>query len=363
MTYMLRAIELAQRALGTTSPNPAVGAVVVNNGQIVGEGFTQPAGDAHAEVLALREAGPMAQGGTLYVTLEPCCHHGKTPPCIQAIIESQISAVHFAITDPNKLVDGKGKKLLIEAGIKVIEGEEYKASKRLNEGYFKFTTTGLPFLIAKFATSLDGKIATRTGDAKWITGESARMESHRLRASSDAILVGIGTVLADDPNLTARDTNEIPLQRQPLRIILDSSGRTPITARMFQEPGNILIVGSCIPDHRIETLQSTGAEVIQAPSEHGEVDLGCLVNILGERKIATLIVEGGSTILGSFFDNNLIDKVVAFIAPLIVGGTMATVSIGGLGSATIAESMYLRDVETSRVGEDLMLVGYPTREG
>lgn len=360
---MLRALELAQRALGTTSPNPAVGAVVVNNGQIVGEGFTQPAGDAHAEVLALRESGPMAQGGTLYVTLEPCCHHGKTPPCIQAIIEAQISEVHFAITDPNKLVDGNGKKLLLEAGITVIEGEEYKASKRLNEGYFKFTTTGLPFLIAKFAASLDGKIATRTGDAKWITGETARMESHRLRASSDAILVGIGTVLADDPKLTARDIKGIPLQRQPLRIILDSSGRTPITAKLFQEPGNILIVGSHIPDDRVEALQSAGAEVVQAHSEHGEVDLGYLINILGKRKIATLIVEGGSTILGSFIDNNLIDKVVAFIAPLIVGGTMATVPIGGLGSPTIAESIHLRDVETSRVGEDLMLVGYPIRKG
>ena len=359
MTYMRRALELAQRALGTTSPNPAVGAVVVRDGQVVGEGLTQPAGQDHAEVMALRQAGNQAQGATLYVTLEPCCHQGRTPPCTQAIIEARVGEVHLSVVDPNALVDGKGQKELEEAGIRVVEGEESGASQRLNEAYFKFITTGLPFVVAKFAASLDGKIATRTGDTRWITGETARREAHRLRATADALLVGVGTVLADDPQLTARDDQDVPLPRQPLRIIVDSTGSTPVTARLFQEPGHVLLVGGRVPDERAKVLDAAGAEIVLLPAEGGGVDLTALLALLGQREVISVMVEGGGTLLGGFFDHGLVDKVVAFIAPLIIGGVTATPAVGGQGSGTIAKALRLREVQTQTLGEDLMVVGYP----
>ena len=361
MTYMRRALELAQHALGTTSPNPAVGAVVVRDGQVVGEGFTQPAGQDHAEILALRQAGNQAQGATLYVTLEPCCHQGRTPPCTRAIIESGVGEVHFSITDPNALVDGNGKKELEEAGITVVEGEESGASQRLNEAYFKFITTGLPFVVAKFAASLDGKIATRTGDARWITGEAARREAHRLRTTADALVVGVGTILADDPQLTARDEQDTPMPRQPLRIIVDSTGRPPVTARLFQEPGPVLLVGSRIPDERAKALREAGAEIVLLPAKGGGVDLKALLTLLGERDVVSIMVEGGGTLLGGFFDHGLVDKVVAFIAPLIIGGATATPAVGGQGSDTLAGALHLQEVRTQILGEDLMVVGYPAR--
>ena len=363
MYYMRRALDLAQRALGTTSPNPAVGAVLVHDGHMVGEGFTQPAGQAHAEVVALRQAGDQARGATLYTTMEPCCHYGRTAPCTQAIIEAGVSEVHFSLTDPNPLVAGKGKRDLEEAGIRVVVGEGAEASQRVKEAYFKFITTGLPFVTAKFAASLDGKIATRSGDTRWITGEAARRRAHLLRATADAVMVGIGTVLADDPQLTARDEEGRPLPRQPLRTIVDSSGRTPTAAQLFQEPGQVLLAGAHVSQERANALKHRGTELVQLPAEDGSVDLKALLALLGQREVTSVLVEGGGTLLGSLFDQVLVNKVVAFIAPVIIGGASATSAVGGHGSATLAEALRLRDVQTEHLGEDLMVVGYPVRQG
>ena len=250
MDYMSRALDLAGQALGTTSPNPAVGAVLVKEGQVVGEGFTQAPGEAHAEIMALHQAGELARSATLYVTLEPCSHQGRTPPCTSAIVAAGVAEIHMALLDPNPLINGRGRKELEEAGISVAVGEREEEARQVNEAYLKFTRTGLPFVTAKYAASLDGKIATRTGDARWITGVTARRHANRLRAASDVVMVGIGTVLADDPLLTARDDQDHPLPHQPLRVIVDSSGRTPATARLFQEPGRVLIAGSRISPRR-----------------------------------------------------------------------------------------------------------------
>ncbi|MDO8751391.1 MAG: bifunctional diaminohydroxyphosphoribosylaminopyrimidine deaminase/5-amino-6-(5-phosphoribosylamino)uracil reductase RibD [Dehalococcoidia bacterium] len=363
MSYMRRALELAQQAFGTTSPNPAVGAVLVRDGQVVGEGFTQPAGQAHAEVVAIRQAGELARGATLYVTLEPCCHHGRTPACTQAIIDAQVTEVHFSVVDPNPLVAGKGMAELEKAGIRLVAGEEAEAAKKLNEAYFKFITTGIPFVTAKFAASLDGKIATRTGDTRWITGEAARREAHRLRTTSDSVMVGIGTVQADDPQLTARDSQGHRLPRQPLRIVVDSAGRTPTSSQLLQEPGSVLVAGALIPQERVKALSLAGAQVAQFPDKNGSVDLKALLAYLGQREVTSVLAEGGGALLGSLFDQGLVDKVVAFIAPLIIGGAGATPAVGGLGSATLGEALRLQDVHTEQLGDDIMLVGYPPTAG
>ena len=231
--YMELALSLAKRALGSTSPNPAVGAVVVKDGVIVGEGYTQPPGSAHAEVVALKQAGVNSSGAVMYVTLEPCCHFGRTPPCTQAIISSGISEIHIASLDPNPLVSGKGKAELEDAGIKTVLGEHKEEALELNEGYTKFITTGDPFVITKFAMSLDGKLATRTGDSRWISGEESRRYAHKLRRSVDAIIVGVGTVLADDPRLTVRAKGQ-GKETEKLKVIVDSHGKTPLDARVLK---------------------------------------------------------------------------------------------------------------------------------
>ena len=362
MDYMKQALALAGEALGTTSPNPAVGAVLVNDGQVVGEGCTQPPDQAHAEVVALKQAGDRARGAVLYVTLEPCCHQGRTPPCTSAIMAAGVAEVHMALGDPNPLVDGKGRHALEKAGIRVVVGEQEAAARKLTEAYLKYIRTRLPFVVAKFGASLDGKIATRTGDTRWITGEAARRRAHDdLRATSDAVMAGVGTVVADDPQLTARDGQGRPRDRQPLRIIVDSRGRTPVTARLFQEPGKVLLAGAHIPQDRTKALEQAGAEVLELPAEDGSVDLRALLAELGQREVAAVLVEGGGKLLGSLFDQKLVDKVVAFLAPLIIGGAEAVPAVAGAGSGTIAEAFRLHDVETEQVGEDLMVIGYPVK--
>ena len=362
MDYMKQALALARQALGTTSPNPAVGAVLVKDGLVVGEGYTQPPDQAHAEVVALKRAGDRARGAVLYVTLEPCCHQGRTAACTSAIVAAGVAEVHMAVRDPNPLVDGKGRHELEEAGIRVIVGEQEEAAGKLNEAYLKYIRTRLPFVVAKFAASLDGKIATRTGDARWITGEAARRRAHdELRATSDAVMAGVRTVVADDPQLTARDSQGRPRDRQPLRIVVDSGGRTPVTARLLQEPGKVLIAGARIPQRRARALEQAGAEVLELPAEDGSVDLRALLAALGQREVTTVLVEGGGKLLGSLFDQKLVDKVVAFLAPLIIGGAEAVPAVAGAGSGTIAEAFRLRDVTVEQVGEDLMVVGYPAK--
>ena len=291
MDLMLRALELARASVGETSPNPPVGAVVARDGQIVGEGRTQPAGQAHAEVVALREAGERSRGAALYVTLEPCSHHGRTPPCTEAIIEAGVAEVRASMADPNPRVSGRGLELLREAGIEVVLGECREEAEELVAPHAVYITTGMPLVTLKFAMSLDGKIATRTGDSKWITCEESRRYVHDLRAQSDAIMAGIGTVLADDPQLTARDSNDVPLARQPLRVVVDSRGNMPPDAKMLSQPGKTLVAVSEIGEDVRDALESAGAEVFFAPTGNGRVNLRALLTELGRREMTSVFVE------------------------------------------------------------------------
>ena len=358
MGYMKRATELAREAVGLSSPNPPVGAVVVRDGQIVGEGHTLPIGQAHAEVIALSQAGELARGSTLYTTLEPCCHFGKTPPCTRGIIEAGISKVHIATIDPNSLVNGKGISELESAGLDICLDECGEEAKEIAEAYIKFVTTGVPFVVAKFAMSLDGKIASASGDSKWISSEDSRSYARDLRFRNDAVIVGIGTVLNDNPRLTARDSLGVPRAKQPLRIIVDSSARVPLSAQIFHEHGPILVVTARGIGNRLESLRASGIQVIQLPAEDGSIDLRALLEVLGEREITSLLVEGGGTLLGSFFDFGLVDKVVAFISPVILGGKNSPSPIAGIGVTTIANAIRLKRSYVNAFGEDVMMTGY-----
>ncbi len=358
MSHMERALDLARRAVGSVSPNPAVGAVVVRDGAVVGEGHTQPPGGPHAEIEALRRARGRTAGAVLYTTLEPCAHHGRTPPCTQAIIHAGIAEVRSAVTDPNPRVNGVGFEQLREAGIAVSVGECEEQARDIIEAYAKHVVTGLPFVTAKFATSLDGKIATATGESRWITGEQARAYAHGLRAASDAIMVGIGTALADDPQLTARDADGNPLPRQPTRIVLDSDARLPPSARMLAEPGQTVVAVADAPEARCLALERAGAHVAHAPSDEGAVDLGALLAGLGRTDTTSVLVEGGGAVLGSLFDAALVDKVVAFVAPSIIGGADAPSPVAGAGAQRIADAALLTRVRTLPMGRDVAIIGY-----
>ncbi|MBI2305133.1 MAG: bifunctional diaminohydroxyphosphoribosylaminopyrimidine deaminase/5-amino-6-(5-phosphoribosylamino)uracil reductase RibD [Chloroflexi bacterium] len=354
---MALALALAQEAVGWASPNPAVGAVIVKGGVVVGRGTTQPPGSAHAEVVALREAGEAARGTTMYVSLEPCRHYGRTPPCTTAIIQAGVAEVHMATLDPNPLVAGQGKRELEAAGIVTHLGERQAEARRINEAYAKYITNGRPFVTAKFAVSLDGRIATRTRESKWITGEASRDYSQRLRRQVDAIMVGLNTVLADDPQLTVRDGGSH--RRQPLRVVVDSRGRLPPTARLLREPGHTLVaVAGSLAASQLETLRGAGAEVLVMPDKEGLVDVAALVTTLGRREVTHVLVEGGGTLLGSFFDAGLVDRVAAFLSPMIIGGSQAMSPVLGQGVAKIAEAPRLRDVAMERLGDDFLITGY-----
>ena len=355
--FILRALELARASVGETSPNPPVGAVIARDGRIVGEGRTQPAGQAHAEVVALRQAGELARGATLYVTLEPCSHYGRTPPCTDAIIAAGVAAVHASMADPNPRVGGRGLELLREAGTEVTVGEGREEAEELAAPHAMFVTTGMPLVTLKFAMSLDGKIATRTGDSKWITCDESRRYVHRLRAQSDAIMAGIGTALADDPQLTARDENDQPLTRQPLRVVVDSRGNLPPDAAMLSQPGETLVAVSEIRESRRDALESAGAEVFFAPTGNGRVDLRALLLELGRREITSVLVESGGALAGSLFDARLAHRVVAFVAPVIIGGDRAPSPIGGLGATLMSDAMRLSGVRVERFGEDVAVIG------
>jgi diaminohydroxyphosphoribosylaminopyrimidine deaminase/5-amino-6-(5-phosphoribosylamino)uracil reductase len=372
--FMARALELAERALGLSSPNPAVGAVLVKDGRIVGEGWTQAPGCAHAEIVALQQAGEAAAGATLYVTLEPCCHWGRTPPCSEAIIRAGVAAVHMAIIDPSPWVAGNGRRQLEEAGLATVLGERECEARRLNEGYFKFVATGLPFVALKWAMTLDGKIATRTGSSAWVTGEAARARVARLRARADAVLVGVGTVLADDPQLTVRpeavpaayrhEVAHIP-DRQPLRVVFDSLARTPPTARIVSGglPGKTLIVVTDqAPPERRAALEAAGAEVLVLPDLTGRVHPTLALRALAERGVTTVLCEAGGTLAAALLEARLVDKIYAFVAPKVVGGAGAPTPIGGSGCPEMGQALVLRDIEVERLGDDLLIVGYLPEE-
>ncbi|MGB8707420.1 MAG: bifunctional diaminohydroxyphosphoribosylaminopyrimidine deaminase/5-amino-6-(5-phosphoribosylamino)uracil reductase RibD [Dehalococcoidia bacterium] len=359
--FMECALSLAGLAVGYTSPNPAVGAVVVRDGLIAGFGHTQLPGSVHAEIMALRQAGARAKGATMYVTLEPCCHHGRTPPCTQAIIDAGISEVHLALIDPNPLVSGKGLKVLKTAGIKTFVGQYEERAREINEGYIKYITTSIPFVIAKFAMSLDGKIATKTGDSKWISNEESLKFVHYLRHIVDAVMVGANTVVTDDPQLSARGCSGKggKTKLQPLRVIVDGKGRTPTSARVFKEPGKTLVaVAKPFNAKEAERFRKTGAEIVELPAEKGVIDLKELLTVLGKREVTSVLVEGGSGLFGSLFDGGLIDKVLAFVSPIIVGGDEAKSAVGGNGVKKIADALRLTRVKMIEFGDDVLISGY-----
>ena len=356
---MRRAIELARQSVGATSPNPPVGAVLAKDGRIVGEGRTQPAGGPHAEAEALRAAGNEAQGADLYVTLEPCAHHGRTPPCADALVAAGVASVRIAVMDPAPHTDGRGVASLRSAGIPVTVDDGPDEARLLVEAFAKHVATGLPFVTAKFAMSLDGKIATRSGDSRWISNATSRREAHRLRAEADAVMVGVGTALADDPRLTIRDV-PLGVRAQPLRVVADGAGRLPAGAAMLAEEGRTLVaVASEEAARRAEAL---GAEAIVAPGADGRVDLPRLLAELGARDVMSLLVEGGATLHGALFAGGLVDKVVAFVAPVVIGGAAAPGPVGGAGAERIADALRLVAVTYADMDGDLMITGYPVRE-
>ena len=357
--FMQRALELARGALGTTSPNPSVGAVIAKGDQIVGEGCTQPPPGDHAEIVALKQAGESARGAVLYVTLEPCPHIGRTPPCVDAIIEAGIAELLYAMADPDPQVEAGGGRKLEAAGIAVRVGEGEAEGRRINEAFIKHRAKGTPFVIAKFAASLDGRIAAASGDSRWVSGPEAREWAHDMRTKIDAILVGSSTVVVDDPLLTARPGGK-DAERQPLRIVVDSRGRTPPMARVLGGPAPTLIAtlkGAAEPWR--SSLRAAGAEVLELPSEGERVDLAALLRELAGRDVLSLLVEGGGVILGSFFDAGLVDKLHAIIAPIVVGAEDAPAAVAGRGAYRMADALRLRDITVDRLGEDLLVTGYP----
>lgn len=355
--YMQQALRIAAYASGRTTPNPLVGAVIVKDNRIVGQGWHRKAGTEHAEIHALRQAGELAKGADIYVTLEPCSHYGKTPPCCQAIINAGIKRVIVAMTDPNPLVSGRGLNQLRAAGIEVLEGICHEEAKQLNEIFLKWIVHKIPFIAVKTAMTLDGKIATVSGDSKWITNEKSRKFVHQLRDLYDGILVGIGTVLTDNPTLTTR--LDYP-GKNPVRIIVDSKGRIPLDSIVITDKSahTILAVTKKASKEKIDSLVQLGIEIIVTKEKNNQVDLSDLLNILGGKNICSILVEGGSTINYSFFAEHLVDKVHCFIAPKIIGGRNAVSPVGGEGSFFMKDAYRLNRITTDSFDEDILITGY-----
>ncbi len=356
--YMKIALDLAEKARGMTSPNPLVGCVIVNQeGKIIGEGYHHKAGQPHAEIMAMRDAGENnVRGCTAYVTLEPCSHYGRTGPCCEALIKAGIKKVVAAADDPNPKVSGRGFSRLRAAGVEVVQHVLEKESLRQNEVFMHWMTTGRPFVALKYAMTLDGKIATASGDSKWISNKASRTYAHTLRSQYDAVLVGKNTVLTDDPALTVRMVKG----KNPLRIVLDTHCQLPMDRQVFQ-------------DHAAETLFVTGTEadkkkiaafqklekvrVLQVPEQDSSLDLGALLATLGKQEITSLLVEGGSKVHGAFFDKRLVQRVYAFVAPVLLGGEKNVSPIGGEGASTMEKRVHLKDVSCRNFGTDVMVTG------
>lgn len=351
--FMKRAIALARR--GRTSPNPMVGAVVVNGGRIVGEGYHPKAGEPHAEVFAIASAENRAAGADLYVNLEPCCHQGRTPPCTRAIIEAGIRTVVFGMLDPDTRVAGKGLEELRRAGIRV-EGPLCEAEAReLNEAYIKHRTTGLPLVTLKLAMSLDGRIATRTGDSKWITGEKSRALVHRLRSRVDAILVGAATARKDDPRLTARLGSRTYF---PTRVVVTRTGSLPAKLRLFHEPGQVIVACSRYGDAAsLRKLAAVGARILTLEEQNGGLSVLELLENLGKSGCLSVLIEGGGGLAGAALDERVVDKVFFFYGPRVIGGSGAVNSIAGEGPDTIDSSVKLTGVKIRKLQDDFLVSG------
>ena len=361
---MRRALELAEGGRGLTSPNPMVGAVVVAaDGLVVGEGFHRRAGELHAEVEALRAAGPRARGGTLYVTLEPCSHHGRTPPCSPVVVASGVARVVAALVDPNPRVAGGGLAELRHAGIEVTTSVLAAEAARQNRAFLTAMRERRPHVTLKAAMTLDGKIADVHGGAQWITGPAARRRAHRLRSEADAIIVGVTTVLRDDPALTVR--LDRPWPREPWRIVLDTTGRTPPAARLIAagRPERALIaVGTGAPEVAITRLAETGATVRRYPARDGRVDVSAVLADLFGHEVRAVLVEGGGEVHAAFLGAGVVDRVAIFVAPLLVGGAAAPGAVGG-GGRELKSAVRLGEFEVTRCGDDLLLEADVVREG
>ena len=356
--HLRRAIELAGRARGQTSPNPMVGAVVVKEDRVVGEGITQPPGEDHAEVMALAESGSQAAGATMYLSLEPCCHHGRTPPCTDAILSAGIRRVVIASDDPTPKAAGRGPGILRDEGVMVdiVDGDIADAARMLNQPFLKHARTGRPLVIFKSAMTLDGKVATRTGDSQWISGEASRARAHRWRAESDAVAVGIGTALADDPRLTARIEG---VARQPRRVVFDSEARLPLDSRLVEDVSDVPLIVVCsraATRTSVEALQAAGVDVIVATGENEGARVQHALDELGAREIQSLLLEGGPHLAGAFLEAEEIDEVRVFIAPVLLGGAKARTAVEGIGFGEIAAAPRPLAIETERIDDDVLFV-------
>jgi diaminohydroxyphosphoribosylaminopyrimidine deaminase/5-amino-6-(5-phosphoribosylamino)uracil reductase len=357
--FMEMAYGLAERARGRASPNPLVGSVIVKEGAIAGVGFHEQAGRPHAEVNALRMAGERAHGGTIYVTLEPCVHWGRTPPCVDAVLAAGLKRAVISAHDPNPLVHRRGAARLRAAGLEVEVGLLAERNARLNEAYVKYIARRVPFVTLKAAASLDGRTATRTGDSKWISAPTTRDYVHLLRGESDALMVGIGTLLADDPRLTVRHPTWG--RKKAARVVLDSMLRTPLTARLLRtlDRGPVIVFGrEGVPAGKAEALRERGAEVVllDRPLHDGGLEL--VLAELGRREIASLLVEGGPRLETSFVERRLADKIVLTLSPKLIGGREARHVLEGRGAARLREAFKLRETRAFRLGDDLILEGY-----
>lgn len=351
ISCMSRALQLAERGLYSTDPNPRVGCVLVRDGEVVGEGWHAVAGGPHAEIVALQHAGEAARGATAYVTLEPCCHHGKTPPCSDALIQAGVVRVVAAMEDPNPRVAGQGLEQLKQAGIEVSAGLLQSQAEALNPGFVQRMRTGRPFVRSKLAMSVDGRTAMASGESKWITGEAARHDVHRLRARSSAIMSGIGTVLADDPSLTVRTEDGDLAPRQPLRVILDPHLSTPDNARFLSQAGSSLIVTAAEDPEVQDRLEQAGAEVVYLPHGPDAIDLHALMRLLAEREINEVLLETGAILSGAVLHAGIIDELVIYMAPKLMGdGARGLFHTPGLDKLADAVSLDIRDVRA--IGAD-----------
>ncbi len=354
--YMKLALKLSLKAKGLTSPNPVVGAVVVKDGRIVGQGYHKRVGLAHAEVLALEDAGDKARGSVLYVTLEPCRHFGRTPPCVDAIIRAKVREVVIGMIDPNPINNGKGIEALKQNRIKVVVGVMEKEIRRANEVFIKYITKKIPFVTVKVAESLDGKIATAGGDSKWITSDKSRGLAHRMRKDYDAIMVGVNTVLRDNPRLDAWFS-----KKHPVKIVIDSQLSTPVGSNIFSANAQVILVtlpSSCGQETENRKMLEAKARILEVKEKGGQINLTYALKKLARMDISNILVEGGGTLIGSLFDEGLVDKVMFFISPKIIGGKDAVGAVMGKGAARISQARRLKDVSLKRIGEDMLIEAY-----
>ena len=354
--WMASALRLARKAIGRTAPNPMVGAIVIKHGRLVGAGYHRKAGSPHAEIEAIRRASAKARGATLYSTLEPCNHTGRTPPCCDAILKAGIARVVVAAVDPNPITNGRGIVRLRRAGLRVVTGVLRDEADALNAPFRKAMVSHLPHTIAKIGQSLDGKIATRLGESRWITSPSSRRLAHRLRREVDAILVGVNTVLRDDPQLTARGVRA--RHGRPVRVIVDSRLRIPVTARCLRSSGAPAVIATTVRVHpNLARLRARGVEVICLPAQRMRVPLRRLFSILARRGIHSVLIEGGGEVLASALAERLVDRIVWCIAPILIGGRTAPGSVGGDGSRRLSHAIRIQDLNCHRVGPDLCVEG------